>query len=283
MCPPSELLPLAKAAEATGWDAVAMPDSVFFPEAVSADYPYTKGGDRFWDAEVPFIDPFVAIPAMAAVTERLSFYTNVYKVVLRHPLLVAKMLGSLAALFEGRIALGLGLSWMPEEFEFLSQEMRTRGKRLDEIIEILRSTLKPGFTDHHGPHYSFERLAMSPAPLAPVPLYVGGHSAPALRRAARLADGWIGAKATSAEIERLVSELRRELSEAGRADEPFEVKLTPLVMNDADSFMGVAAQGVTDAITVPWFYEGPGPHTLAEKVASLERFAADVIEPCRRS
>lgn len=283
MTPPDELLTLARAAETTGWDAVAMPDSVFFPEVASADYPYTSDGDRFWDAEVPFIDPFVAIPAMAAATEHIAFYTNVHKVVLRHPLLVAKLLGSLAALFEGRIGLGLGLSWMPEEFEWLGQEMGTRGKRLNEIIAILRGALQPGFTEFHGDHYDFGRLAMSPAPRQSVPLYVGGHSAPALRRATRLADGWIGAKADTTEIDTLVAELRAGLAAAGRSDDPFEVKVTPLVMDRPEAFAGVAAQGVTDVITVPWFYRGPGPHSLATKLESLERFAVEVMNPVREA
>ncbi len=283
MTAPDELLALARAAEETGWDAVAMPDSVFFAEEVSADYPYTSDGDRFWDAEVPFVDPFVAIPAMAAVTTRLSFYTNVYKVVLRQPLLVAKMLGSLGAMFEGRIAWGLGLSWMPEEFAWLGQDMRTRGKRLDEIIDVLRAATRPGFSEFHGAHYDHGRLAMSPAPTTPIPLYVGGHSDPALRRAAQRADGWVGAKATTKEIDRVVTELRGHLDDAGRTGEPFEIKLTPLVLATPEAFAGVAAQGVTDVITVPWFYAGPGPHSLDEKLDHLARFARDVIDPLREA
>ena len=125
MAPPDELLALARAGEEAGWDAIALPDSVFYPKEVSADYPYTQDGKRFWGGDMPFTDPFVAMPAIAAVTERVPLYTNVYKVVLRQPLLVAKMLGSMAAMFEGRIGIGLGLSWIPEEFTWLGEEMRT--------------------------------------------------------------------------------------------------------------------------------------------------------------
>ena len=108
--PPDHLLPIARAAEAAGWDAISVPDSVFFPEEVSAGYPYTSDGKRFWPAEAPWPDPWVAIPAMAAATERLSFFTNVMKVGIREPLLVAKTVTSTAAMFEGRIGLGVGLS-----------------------------------------------------------------------------------------------------------------------------------------------------------------------------
>jgi probable F420-dependent oxidoreductase len=279
MSPPSEILPLAKAAEAAGWDAVAVPDSVFFPEQVSAEYPYTPDGSRFWDGEVPFVDPFVSVPAMAAVTERLAFYTNVYKVVLREPLLVAKMLGSLAAMFEGRVAIGLGLSWIPEEFRWLGQEMKTRGKRLDETIDILRATLQPGFTEYHGKQYDFDRLMMSPAPALPVPIYVGGHSDAAIDRAARVGDGWIGAQVGPPEIDELVGKLRTRLAAHDRADDAFEIKLTPLVLATEEAMAGIAAQGVTDVITIPWLYHGSGPHSLEQKVESVHRFAEEVIAP----
>lgn len=279
MCPPDELLPLAQAGEDAGWDAIALPDSVFYPEHVSADYPYTRDGARFWDGDVPFTDPFVAMPAIAAVTDHVPLYTNVYKVVLRQPLLVAKMLGSLAAMFEGRIGIGLGLSWIPEEFAWLGEEMRTRGKRLDETIDILRATLQPGWAEYHGDQYDFDNLKMSPAPQRPVPIYVGGHSDAALRRAATRGDGWIGANVGPAEIDDLVSRLRAQLDAADRDPDGFEVKLTPLVLATAEAMAAVRDQGVTDVITVPWLYHGPGPYTVAEKVEHIHRFADEVIGP----
>ncbi len=281
MSPPDELLALAKCAEASGWDAIALPDSVFFPENVSADYPYTSDGARFWDADTPFVDPFVALPAIAAVTHRVQLYTNVYKVVLRQPLAIAKMLGSTAAMFEGRIGIGLGLSWIPEEFAWLGEVMKTRGKRLDEIIDIFRVTLQPGWAEYHGDHYDFDRLKMSPAPSQNVPIYVGGHSDAALRRAARRGDGWIGANVTPKQIGDLIARLRLQLEAADRPVDGFEIKLTPLVLATDEAMAGVFDQGVTDIITVPWLYHGPGPHALEAKIESIEAFAADVIEPLR--
>lgn len=279
MVPPDEIVPLAKIAEATGWDAIAMPDSVFYPEAVSSDYPYTSDGSRFWDGDVPFVDPFVAIPAMAATTERLNFYTNVYKVVLRQPLLVAKMLGSLAAMFEGRIGLGLGLSWIPEEFAWLSEEMKTRGKRLDETIEIIRAALTNDYVEYHGKQYDFDRLKMSPAPKSPVPLYIGGHSEPAIKRAARAGDGWIGAQLDIPALGTIVHQLHDALEAGGRTPDGFAIKATPMVLATPDAMAEVFAVGVTDVITVPWLYHGPGPHPLNAKIEHLERFSQEVIAP----
>ena len=279
--PADHLLPIARAAEAAGWDAISVPDSVFFPEEVSAGYPYTPDGKRFWPAEAPWPDPWVAIPAMAAVTERLGFYTNVMKVGIREPLLVAKTVTSTAAMFEGRIGIGVGLSWIPEEFAWLGQEMKTRGKRLDEGIEILRACLAGGWVEHHGKHYDFGRLMMTPAPRAPVPIYVGGHSEPALKRAARLGDGWIAVQVTLEEIAEIVPRLHAHREEYGTADRPFEIKVTPLVMPTIEAMDELAALGVTDVITVPWYFYGGDPESLDTKLADLTRFAEEIIAPMR--
>lgn len=279
--PADHLLPIARAAEDAGWDAISVPDSVFFPEHVSAGYPYTPDGQRFWPADAPWPDPWVAIPAMAAVTERLAFYTNVMKVGIREPLLVAKTVTSTAAMFEGRIAIGVGLSWIPEEFSWLGQEMKTRGKRLDEGIEILRACLAGGWVEHHGKHYDFDRLMMAPAPKEPVPIYVGGHSEPALKRAARLGDGWIAVQVTPDEIAETVPKLHAFRDEYGTADRPFEIKVTPLVMPTIEAMDELAALGVTDVITVPWFFYGGDPESLDTKLADIARFGDEIITPLR--
>lgn len=279
--PAEHLLPIAAAAEAAGWDAISVPDSVFFPEEVSAGYPYTSDGKRFWPAEAPWPDPWVAIPAMAAVTERLHFFTNVMKVGIREPLLVAKTVTSTASMFEGRIGLGVGLSWIPEEFSWLGQEMKTRGKRLDEGIEIIRACLAGGWVEYHGRYYDFDRLMMGPTPSEPVPVYVGGHSDPALRRAARLGDGWIAVQVTPDEIAETVPKLTAYREEYGRSDLPFEIKVTPLVMPSIEAMDELAALGVTDVITVPWYFYGGDPEALDTKLSDLARFADEIIAPIR--
>ena len=279
--PPDHLLPIAEAAEEAGWDSISLPDSVFYPEQVSADYPYTSDGKRFWSPEAPWIDPFVAIPAMAAVTERLRFFTNVLKVGIREPLLVAKTVGSTAALFPGRIGLGVGLSWIPEEFAWLGQEKKTRGARLDEGIEIIRRCLEGGWAEYHGEHYDFDKLMMSPAPSEPVPIYVGGHSEPALKRAARLGDGWIAVQIEPSEIAEIVPKLTSYRKEYGRSDVPFEIGVTPLVMPSIEAMEELAELGVTDVITVPWYFYGGDPEALDTKLGDLRRFADEIITPMR--
>jgi probable F420-dependent oxidoreductase len=283
MCPPERVLPLARAAEEAGWDSVCFPDSVFYPEEVSGDYPFTPDGKRFWADDSPFVDPFVGMPAVAAATERVGLYTNVMKTPLREPLLVAKSIGSIAAMFPGRIGLGVGLSWIPEEFTWLGQEMKTRGKRLDEQIEIIRRVTAGGYVEFHGDHYDFDRLRMEPPAPAehPIPIYVGGHSDAGIRRAARLGDGWIGAQASADEIAQHIGRLRAALDAEGRAGEPFEIKATPIVPATVDDMAGLAAAGLTDVITVPWFFSGGDPTDFAHQLDSVAWFAETVILPLR--
>lgn len=104
----------ARVADECGYDAIALPDSVFYPETVSADYPYSADGKRMWAPETPMPDPFIAMTAMAAVTARVRFYTNVLKLPLRDPLLTAKQVATMAVMSQNRIAVGVGLSWIPE-------------------------------------------------------------------------------------------------------------------------------------------------------------------------
>jgi probable F420-dependent oxidoreductase len=283
MCPPDRVLPLARAAEAAGWDNVCFPDSVFYPEQVSGSYPFTPDGKRFWSADAPFVDPLVGIPAVAAATERLGLYTNVLKTPLRHPLLVAKAVGSIAALFPGRVGLGVGLSWIPEEFAWLGQEMKTRGKRLDEQIDIIRAATAGGWVEHHGAHYDFDRLRMEPpAPTEhPVPIYVGGHSDAGIARAARAGDGWIGAQASAEDLTDLIARVRSAVADAGRTMDGFEVKATPLVAAAPDPMARLAEAGLTDVITVPWYFSGGDPNDPGHQLDSLAWFADTVIHPLR--
>lgn len=277
MVEPEQYLPLAVAAEAAGFGAIAVPDFVFFPEKISGSYPYTPDGVCFWTAQTPWIDPWVAIPAMAAVTSRLRFYTNVLKLAIREPLLVAKMVSSAAVLSGNRVALGVGLGWTPEEFAWCGQDYETRGARADEAIEIIRACLGGDMIEYHGEHYQFGRLQMSPAPSRRVPIYVGGVSKAGLRRAARLGDGWISVVNTETEICAYVAQLRRFRAEWGRENDPFEIKVVCGDVFDSDGFRRLEEHGVTDCITVPWHLYGGDIRDLGVKTAALQRFADTVI------
>jgi probable F420-dependent oxidoreductase len=288
MFPADHVMALAGVAEQAGFDLVAVPDSVFFPEHVSADYPYSADGSRFWAPDTPFVEPFVAIAAMAALTTRVGFVTNVLKTPLRDPLIVAKQLSSLAVISGERVELGVGLSWIPEEFAWTGTDMRTRGARLDEQIDILRLVCAgggPQWIEYHGRHYDVGRLMISPSPREPVKIHVGGHSDPALERAARAGDGWISVQATSEEIRRCVEDLARRRAAHERTEVPFDAIVLPI---DIAPFGGlddyrrladdVEACGVAPVFqVVPWYFTGGDPASLDTRRDAISRFGDEVI------
>ncbi len=272
--PVDQVLPVGRAADQCGWHAMALPDCVFHPAEVTGDYPYSEDGLRHWDPEIPFVDPYIAIPALAAVTENLHFYTAVLKAVLRQPLLLAKALGTAEAMFPGRIALGVGTSWMLEEFKWLDEDMPARGSRLDEIMEIIRRCLSPGWAEFHGKHYDFDRLIMSPVPARPVPIYVGGHAPPALRRAATLGDGWIAAFAEPDDLRRTIPHLM-ELRAAGpRASQPFEIIACTMDPPDRERVALLEDLGVTGIAVRPYPEDADGIHA---KCDAIRRYADEVV------
>ena len=275
-----DLCEMARVAEEVGFDSIAMPDSVFYPETVSADYPYSPDGKRMWAPETPMPDPFIAMTAMAAVTERLHFYTNVLKLPLRDPLLTAKQIASMAVMSDNRIAVGVGLSWIPEEFRFTGTDMRTRGARTDEAIRIVKAVCAgngPEWVEFHGKHFDFDRLMISPAPDRPVPVYVGGHSEPGLRRAARLGDGWISVDVGIDELAATITRLGELRTEYGFADEPFEINVSPEGVRDLDGYRGLAEIGVTECRISPWHLYGADFTNRTARLESIRRFADEVL------
>jgi probable F420-dependent oxidoreductase len=278
MNPPDQLIDLARTAEEQGFHAVVLPDSLFYSESVSAAYPYTPDGNRFWNAETPWFDPLVAAAAMGAVTTTLGFYTSVLKLGSRNPVLLARQVGSVAALTGDRFGLGLGVGWSPEEFAWCGAPYLDRGRRVDEAIEVLRLILDGGMVEYHGTFFDFDRLQMSPAPARRVPFYVGGHTEVALRRAARIGDGWSSAMMKFDDLRDTIDRLRALRAEYGRADLPFEIQAVCIDRFGLDGYRQLAEIGVTDVISVPWLFDGVGfDGEAAAKKDSLQRFHDEVI------
>jgi probable F420-dependent oxidoreductase len=278
MCQIDQLIGIAKTAEEVGFTSIALPDSIFYMEKQSADYPYTPDGSRMWDADTPWVDPLIAAGAMGAVTSTLRFYTNVMKLGSRNPLLLARQVGSIANVTGNRFGFGVGIGWAPEEFEWCGQPYAKRGKRVDEMIEVIRLVLGGGMVEYHGEFYDFDKLQMSPAPSAPVPFYVGGHTDVALKRAARVGDGWTSAMMTAAELAETIGKLTTLLAEFGRDDVPFEFQAVCIDKFDVDGHRELAEAGVTDHIVMPWVFEGLGfDAPLEKKQDAMKRFADTFI------
>jgi probable F420-dependent oxidoreductase len=294
MCDPAQYPALAKAAEAAGFDGFVVPDSIAYPEASDSRYPYTPDGSRTFLEDRPFVEPFSLIPALAAVTERLRFVTFVVKLPIRHPVLVAKAASSVSVLAGGRFAFGVGLSPWPEDFTITGTEWKTRGARMDEMIAILRGLTAPAegagggdgwapgrFFSFVGKHYEVPRIKLCPVPVKPMPILVGGHADPALRRAARLADGWMHAGGERGELARLLARLDALRREAGREREPFEVHVISLDGYTPDGVRRLEDLGVSDVIVGFRNSYAPDTQTLEQKLDALRRFAEQVIARVR--
>ncbi len=269
-----EAVEIARAADDLGYHGMAIPDHVINLETLQTPYPYTKDGARRWEAFTDWPDPWVMIGAIALVTTRLRFVTTVYLPAMRDPYSAAKSIGTAAVLADGRLELGIGVGWCREEFELLGQQFEKRGRRTDEMLELMKALWSPGWNEFSGEFYTAPRLEMEPTP-PPIPVYVGGLSDLALRRAARH-DGWIGDLITTDKALERVDAVRRLRAEKDLSMDGFEV-ITPLT--DAftpEHYARAEAGGITGIITMPWmFYSGPDSST-ADKIDGMRRFRADL-------
>ncbi|OAN37773.1 TIGR03619 family F420-dependent LLM class oxidoreductase [Mycolicibacterium iranicum] len=269
-----EAVEIAKAADDLGYHGMAIPDHVVNLETLTTPYPYTKDGSRRWETFTDWPDPWVMIGAVALVTSRLHFVTTVYLPAMRDPYSAAKAIGTAAVLASGRLELGVGVGWCREEFELLGQQFERRGRRTDEMLELMKALWSPGWTEFAGEFYTAPRLEMEPSP-PPIPIFVGGLSDIALRRAARH-DGWIGDLISTDQALERVSFVRQLRDENGLGMDDFEA-ITPLT--DAflpEHFERAAAGGITGIITMPWmFYSGPDA-SLDQKIDGMRRFRKDL-------
>jgi probable F420-dependent oxidoreductase len=270
----SEIIEIARAADELGYEGMAIPDHVVNLETLATPYPYTEDGERRWQPFTDWLDPWVLVGSLAQVTTRLKFVTTVYIPAMRDPYSAAKAIGTAACLSGGRVELGIGVGWCEEEFELLGQSFAKRGKRTDEMLDLMKTLWQPGWTEFDGEFYQTPRLEMTPTPPR-IPIYAGGLSDIALRRASRN-DGWIGDLITLDQALASVNRVRELRAAKGLTMDGFRV-LTPLM--DAftiEHFERASAGGIDAVLTMPWmFYSGPKA-SLPEKIDGMRRFRKDL-------
>ncbi len=277
MCDPSHLLTLAVEAEQAGFSSFTVPDSIIYPEHSDTKYPYYGDGNREFLKGKPFIESFILIPALAAVTERIRFTTFVLKLPIRQPVMVAKQAASIAVLSNNRLGLGVGLSPWPEDFAATGVPWKGRGKRMDEMIEIIRGMTAGGFYEFHGEHFDIPSLQICPTPTEPIPILIGGHSDAALRRAARVGDGWMHAGGDPAELDAHLARLAELRKEYGRESEPFEIHVISLDGFSIDGAKRLEDKGVTDCIVGFRNAYETDTMPLQQKVDAVRAFGENVI------
>jgi probable F420-dependent oxidoreductase len=278
---PDQLLEVVRHAEQVGFDGVMLSDHGVFPRDIRSPYPYSADGQPPQAPGGFLPDCWATIGALASVTSRIRFSVGIYVLPLRNVFEVARATSTLAILSNGRFVLGAGLGWMKEEFDIYGVDFASRGARCDEMIEVLRKLWQGGMVEHHGRHISFPPLEVSPAPPAPVPVYVGGNSPAALRRAARLADGWIGAGHSPMDVPSLLAEITQLRLEAGRAHLPFEAVVAVAAPPSAETFRHLGDLGVKTAISYPFRLALKEHSTLDEKKRHMDHFAETIMRNCR--
>jgi len=290
---PAALGALAQAAEALGFDSIWIPDHVVVPERIGSSYPYSVDGQFPVGPTQPYLEPLATLAYLAGVTKRVRLGTAVLVLPYRHPLLAAKMLATIDNLSGGRVDFGIGVGWMREEFEALgSPPYERRGAVTDEQLRLMQAVWTQDVTGFEGEFYRFEPLGAHPRPIQQPhpPIYVGGHTPPALRRTARFGDVWLplGARPPAnlppSEIKDLFARVRAEAERIGRDPNAIDVCFGTMVGLDAARdrpFNGTVDEIVRDFVAyrqvgVHRFMVGMGSAPPAEVERRLRRFAEEV-------
>lgn len=275
----SYYLPLAQAAEAAGYASITVADSIAYPKDSDSTYPYTPDGSRTFLEDKEFIETFVLVAAMGAVTKTLRFTPFVLKLPVRPPVLVAKQAASVAVLTNNRVALGVGISPWPEDFEILGVPFEKRGKRMNECMDIVRGLTAGGYFEFHGEFYNIPAIKISPTPTEPIPLLVGGHADAALRRAVVRGDGWMHGGGVGDELDALLVKIADIRKGEGLQDKPFEIHVISLDAYTPDGIKRLEDRGVTDVIVgfrIPYIV-GPDTEPLQHKIDNMNRYADSII------
>jgi probable F420-dependent oxidoreductase len=232
----------ARHAEALGFDDVWVSDHIIQPAAQDYPSPY-------------LYDPLLTLAWAAAATTRIGLATSVLVASQYHPLWLANTTSSLDALSGGRLRLAIGVGWSEAEFAALGQEFHNRGRRTDEIIEVLDACWTTDPTTYHGEYYSFDDIRVLPKPAHRIEVWIGGSSEPAYRRGARYGTGFqlIGLKPDT--VVAPIARLRRDHPDTGTYTISLRTGWDPLGMDPeeiAAERAGFEAAGVQHVVAAPW-------------------------------
>ena len=182
----------AQVADEAGFESVWLPEHLVFPVEMNGS-PHAGDSHPPVPSNTPAFDALLSLSAIAAVTTDLRLGTNVYNIGLRHPFVTARAVATLDVLSGGRVEFGIGSSWLEEEWDATGLDFATRGRRVDETIDVCRRLWTEDVIEHHGEFFDFQPVMFNPKPVQqPQPsLLIGGDGAAAKRRAALVGDAWL--------------------------------------------------------------------------------------------
>ena len=276
---PAALAEVARLAEDLGYHSVFVADHVIMPRATASKYPYSRDGGFPYDPDQNWLDPMVALGFLAGRTNTIRIGTSVTVLPMRHPIVTAKQVATADHLSGGRVIFGVGVGWMAEEFALLGESFSDRGRRMDEYLQLVKALWTEASPSFAGQYFQVKDCAITPKPVQKphLPLWIGGDSPAALRRAARFGDAWHSAGTALADLPGKLCVLDEALGAAGRRREDFLVSAFPTDRFTPDVVRQLAAHGV-DHVMAPVFSFDAG------KVKQrLEQIASQVIAPYRRN
>jgi probable F420-dependent oxidoreductase len=280
-----QYLDIARFAEEIGYSGISLADHLIMPLNIESKYPYTPDGKMWWPDDTPWPDCWVTMAAMAAVTTRIEFSTNIFLAALRDPFTAAKSVATAAVLSKNRMVCGVSAGWIKEEYELLGIDFKARGRRLDETITLMRKLWTGKPVEHEGEFFQVRDALLSPVPDVPIRVWSGGASNAALRRAAEN-DGWLGVPQIKPQLLETVEDLKRRREKFGKADEPFDICFSLIGHLDDETVAEFEEKGITKNMTLPWMITPWGrtpwlkddedPASLDVKKRVMERFAETV-------
>jgi probable F420-dependent oxidoreductase len=268
---PSFHLPVVLEAERLGFESAWLPEHLVFPLAMAGS-PHPGEAHPPVPPTTPVFDCFAYLSFLAGRTRRLRLGTHVYLLGLRHPFVAARAVQTLDIVSGGRAEIGIGAGWLASEWSAAGLDFKSRGRRLDEALAVCKRLWSERQIEHRGEFFGFEPVAFEPKPVQRPwpPIHVGGESPAALRRAARMGDGWIGLDHTPDSVRAPVAQLRALRAEAGLEPEAFAITVGGRV-ETREELSRFAEAGVTRLIVAPW-------RRSTEAVAELRRLAARVLD-----
>jgi probable F420-dependent oxidoreductase len=275
---PGTLSDVARLAEDLGYHSIFVADHVVLPRTLASRYPYSPDGGFPYDPDQDWLDPLVALGYLAGRTTRIRIGTSITVLPMRHPIVTAKQIATADHLSGGRVIFGVGVGWMAEEFRLLGASFADRGRRMDEYLALVKTLWTEKNPAFAGRDFQVSDCAVTPKPVQKphVPVWIGGDSPAALRRAASLGDGWHSAGTSLGELPDKLRRLREALAAARRDRKDLVVSAFPTDRFTLDVVRRFAAHGV-DHVMVPVF-----SFDAAKVRQRLEQIARDVIAPYRR-
>ena len=288
---------IVSTAEAAGFHSVMIADHIAFPVEIESKYPYTVDGG--FPGHGDALEQLSLMSFIAGSTEKLRLVTSVMILPHRNPVFTAKALATIDVLSEGRVTVGVGVGWLREEFEALAApEFDRRGAVSNEYIEIFRKLWTESPAEHSGEFYRFKALRCEPHPIQKPhpPIWIGGHSRPALRRTAKYGDGWHPVGATAAaplgpdEFRGLLDQLKRLTEAEGRNYEDITISFKAPIYDPGVAVAGAERRPFTGApdqiLSDIRQYEELGVSELifdfrrpdlTESLEQMERFSKEIL------